>query len=99
MEREREMKAIHHAGIPGTTGEHGGFSATAQFCTHEDVAPIAQVLHGPARSRAGVFDADFGVFCIVDKRQERKVSFERVCSNSTLLVCVGMITSEVFRSS
>ena len=55
-----------------TTGEHGGFSATAQFCTHEDVAPITQVLHGPTRARAGVFNAYFGVFCIVDKRQERK---------------------------
>ena len=53
-----------------TTGQHGGFTAAAQLSTHQDVAPVAEVLHRPTGARSSVLNPNLGVFVIVDKGEE-----------------------------
>ena len=56
----------------GTTGEHGGFTASTQFCPHQDIAPITQILDGPAGARSSVFNSHIRMLGIVDKGKKGK---------------------------
>ena len=69
-ERERDEGHPPSRDAGRTTGQHGGFTSTAQFGSHQNVAPVAEVLDRPARTRPGIFDANLGVFVIVDEGEE-----------------------------
>ena len=68
--RERDERHPPSRDAGRTTGQHGGFTAAAQLSTHQDVAPVAEVLHRPAGARSSVLNSNFGVFVIVDKGEE-----------------------------
>ena len=73
----------------GTAGEHGGFATAAQFSPHQNVAPIAQILNRPTRTRSGVFDSDLGVFVVVNEGQEGQGLFgKRVLKFDALGYCL-----------
>ena len=69
-ERERNKRHPPSRNSSSATGQHGCFSATAKFGTHQQIAPVAEVLHRPACSRPCIFDANFGMLSIVHKRKE-----------------------------
>ena len=57
-ERERDEGHPPSRDAGRTTGQHSGFTSTAQFGSHQNVAPVAEVLDRPARTWSSIFDAN-----------------------------------------